>query len=75
MTGMYCDYNHKQLPDYWLVMPDEALIPEGIRLEDWQLMRKRPGSRMSDGGRKQVDDEGYAILQFHLPLETLLSLS
>jgi hypothetical protein len=71
MADLYCDYNHKRLDDYWLVVPDVAGMPEGIRLDDWQLVRKRPANRLSDSGRKHVDDNGYAILRFHVPLEEL----
>ncbi|MEZ0212505.1 MAG: hypothetical protein ACAH27_06080 [Xanthobacteraceae bacterium] len=74
MADLYCDYNHKRLENYWLVVPDVAPLPQDILIDDWQLVRKRAANRLSDGGRKQVDDDGYAILRFHVALEELKSI-
>ena len=74
MAEYYCDYRNKRLPDYWLVVPDGASMPAGLREEDWELVRKRPSHGLSDGGRQQVDDEGYAILRFNVSLDELQAL-
>jgi hypothetical protein len=74
VADVFCDYNHKRLGAYWLVVPDGVPMPEGIRAEDWELVRKRPADRLSNSGRKQVEDEGYAIIRVNVSLEELKSL-
>jgi hypothetical protein len=74
MAQNYCDYRNKRSPDYWLVVPDGAPMSAGLREEDWELVRRRPADGLSDGGRQQVDDEGYAILRFNVTLEELKAL-
>lgn len=74
MAEYYRDYRNRRVPDYWLVVPDGTPMPLGLREEDWELVRKRPSNGLSAGGRRQVDDEGYAIVRFNIPLEELRRL-
>ena len=74
MSQYYCDYMHKRLPDFRLVLPKDAAMPARCNAGDWELVRTRPAAHLSQSGRAQVDADGFAIIRVHVPLDEVTSL-
>ncbi|MBB3396161.1 hypothetical protein [Rhizobium sp. BK060] len=74
MAETYSDYVHIRHPDYRMVIATDAMMPDGLQRDDWRLLKVRPADRLSAGGRKIVDDEGYAIIRVHVSLNELRAL-
>jgi hypothetical protein len=74
MSQHYCDYMHKRLPDFRLVLPMDAAMPASGNVDDWELVRTRPAAHLSQSGRAQVDADGFAIIRVHVPFDEVKSL-
>ncbi|MBB3396165.1 hypothetical protein [Rhizobium sp. BK060] len=57
-----------------MVIEEGAKFPDGLHADDWQLVRTRDGRFMSDGGAKQVAQNGYAVIRVNVPLAEVLTL-
>lgn len=74
MSDFYCDYIFKARCEYRLVVGQDRAMPEGTVASDWELVRTRPAELLSEDGRKQVDDDGYALIRVNLTLDELSQL-
>lgn len=74
MAESYSDYMHVRRPEYRMVIATGGPMPKGTRTEDWTLLKTRPADRLSEGGRRIVDEEGYAIIRVHVSLGELRTL-
>lgn len=70
----YCDYMHRHLPQFRMVLPKGGPMPSGTTADDWELVRTRPAALLSVDGRRQVDQDGYAIIRVNVTIAELQSL-
>ncbi|MCO5089774.1 hypothetical protein [Bosea sp. (in: a-proteobacteria)] len=74
MAEFYCDYVHRRLPNYRMVMPKDVPIAAGGNIDDWDLLRVRAANQLNPTGRGYVDTAGYTIIRVHVPLEEIRKL-